>query len=100
MAVSRHAPRLSRSPMNSKLLNDSDLKLHFGGRFVQSTSGQRLQIRSPATRELIATVPDASLADVTAAADAAAAAYGDWSSTDPNERARCLRRLADIIRER
>jgi acyl-CoA reductase-like NAD-dependent aldehyde dehydrogenase len=86
--------------MNLMLPNGPDYKLHFGGGYVESKGGRRLEVRSPATRNLIATVPEASAADVAAATDAAAASFKDWSQADPSDRARCLRRLADIIRER
>jgi acyl-CoA reductase-like NAD-dependent aldehyde dehydrogenase len=86
--------------MKLKLLSGPDYGLHYGGSIVESKSSKRLEVRSPASRELIATVPDASPADVTAAAEAAAAAFREWSQTDPGDRARLLRRLADIIRAR
>jgi len=57
-------------------------------------------VRSPATRELLATVPDAGEADVDAAANAAAAAAPGWAATDTAERARLLRTLADLMRSR
>ncbi len=86
--------------MTADLLTLRHYDLHYGGSPVESKSDRRLEILSPATRDLIATVPDATAADVAAAARAAAAAFPDWSQTDPGERARPLRRLADIIRSR
>ena len=53
--------------------------------------GSRLEVRSPATRNLIATVPDATAADVAAAADAAAASFRGWSG----DRLRVVRGVYD-----
>lgn len=66
----------------------------------QNATGDRREVRSPATGQLIATVAEASETDVAAACDAAAAAFPAWSATDTAERARLLRRLAQIIAER
>jgi acyl-CoA reductase-like NAD-dependent aldehyde dehydrogenase len=73
---------------------------HYGGAYRPATGGAVIAVRSPATGELIATVPDGDAADVAAAADAAAQAFPAWSRTDPAERARLLRGLAEILRGR
>jgi acyl-CoA reductase-like NAD-dependent aldehyde dehydrogenase len=86
--------------MGLALLERQDFGLHYGGRFIDSQACSRIEVRSPATLALIATVPNASPADVAAATEAAARAFPDWSGTEVGERSRCLRRLADIIRAR
>lgn len=73
--------------------------LHIGGAWQNST-GPRREVRSPATAKLIATVADATDTEVSAACDAAAAAFPAWAATDTTERARLLRVLARIIAER
>lgn len=57
-------------------------------------------IINPATEELVAEAPEASTVDVAAAVDAANAAFGSWSRTTPEERARILNRAADLAEER
>jgi acyl-CoA reductase-like NAD-dependent aldehyde dehydrogenase len=60
--------------------------------------GSRLEVRSPATRELVATVPDGGAEAVAAAAARARRALdGGWSGLDAIDRGRLLRRLADLV---
>lgn len=75
-------------------------RLHYGGAVREPLGGGTLEVRSPATRALLATVPDAGAADVAAAASAAAEAAPGWAATDPAERARLLRALAELLRAR
>ena len=76
-----------------------DLKLFVAGNWVEGTA-ERREVRSPATGALLATVSEASAADVESACRAAASAFPAWSVTDPAERARLLRALAAMIAER
>jgi acyl-CoA reductase-like NAD-dependent aldehyde dehydrogenase len=73
---------------------------HHAGGAWQSATGDRREVRSPATGQLIATVAEATEKDVTAACDAASAAFPAWAATDTADRARLLRGLARIIAER
>jgi benzaldehyde dehydrogenase (NAD) len=59
-------------------------------------SGEPREIREPATGRLLMTVPQATAADVARAAAAAAAAQPAWAETSYVERARILRRAAEI----
>ncbi|MEU0286630.1 aldehyde dehydrogenase family protein [Streptomyces sp. NPDC006147] len=56
-----------------------------------------LQVRNPATEEVIATVPAAGPADVDAAVVRAARAQTAWAALAPGERARLLRRFATAV---
>ncbi|MER7738927.1 aldehyde dehydrogenase family protein [Streptomyces sp. NPDC096538] len=56
-----------------------------------------LQVRNPATEEVIATVPAASPADVDAAVARAVRAQTVWAALAPGERARLLRRFASAV---
>ncbi|MFI8205760.1 aldehyde dehydrogenase family protein [Streptomyces sp. NPDC085937] len=56
-----------------------------------------LQVRNPATEEVIATVPAASPADVDSAVARAARAQTAWAALAPGERARLLRRFAAAV---
>jgi succinate-semialdehyde dehydrogenase/glutarate-semialdehyde dehydrogenase len=77
-----------------------DEQLLIGGSWVDARSGGRFEVTNPATGDVVGTVPDGSEADVSAAIDAAADALEEWSSLAAIERARVLRRSADLIRER
>ena len=55
---------------------------------------------NPATEEVVAAAPDASVEQAQAAVDAAADAFGAWSRTKPHERAALLERAADLIDQR
>ncbi|EFL42292.1 LOW QUALITY PROTEIN: aldehyde dehydrogenase, partial [Streptomyces griseoflavus Tu4000] len=58
-----------------------------------------LQVRNPATEEVIATVPAATPADVDAAVVRAARAQTAWAALAPGDRARLLRRFAAAVDE-
>jgi succinate-semialdehyde dehydrogenase / glutarate-semialdehyde dehydrogenase len=77
-----------------------DEQLLIGGEWVGAESGDRFDVTNPATGEIVGSVPDGSEADVRAAIDAAANALEGWKSLPAIERARILRRAADLIRER
>ena len=57
-------------------------------------------IVNPATEEVVGEAPEASTAQVEAAAEAAAAAFPAWSRTTPEQRAELLHRAAELFRER
>lgn len=78
----------------------AELSLHYGGSWQAARHAGVLEVRSPATRELIARASVASAADVAAAASAAAAAAPSWAGTDTSDRARLLRALAELLRSR
>ncbi|MEU0598246.1 aldehyde dehydrogenase family protein [Streptomyces sp. NPDC006393] len=56
-----------------------------------------LQVLNPATEEVVATVPAADAGDVHRAVERAVAAQRAWSTTAPADRARLLRRFADVV---
>jgi benzaldehyde dehydrogenase (NAD) len=69
------------------------------GTFVETWepgTGAPIEDREPATGRLIATVPGSTPDDVARAAEAAAAAQPAWAATSYQERARVLRRAAEI----
>lgn len=74
---------------------------HFiDGAFVDDPAGTPLEVLYPATGEVIARLHEATPALIDRALAAAAHAQADWARTRPVERARILRRAADLIRER
>ena len=68
-----------------------------GGAFVPARGGRRFTVRNPATDEAVATVADGGLDDARAAVAAAAAAFPAWKTMSAAERARPLRRLAELM---
>ncbi|MET8076007.1 aldehyde dehydrogenase family protein [Streptomyces sp. NPDC005303] len=56
-----------------------------------------LTVLNPATEEVVATVPAATAADVDAAVARAAKAQTRWAALAPADRARLLRRFADVV---
>jgi succinate-semialdehyde dehydrogenase/glutarate-semialdehyde dehydrogenase len=75
-------------------------RLLIGGEWVEAGDGRRFDVTDPGTGELVGSVPDAGESDVRAAIDAAAAALESWKAQPALQRARILRRAADLIRER
>ena len=67
------------------------------GAFVPARDGRRFTVRNPATDEAVATVADGGVDDARAAVAAAAAAFPTWKSMSAAERARPMRRLAELM---
>ncbi|RKR31347.1 NAD-dependent succinate-semialdehyde dehydrogenase [Paraburkholderia sp. BL17N1] len=67
------------------------------GEWVQADSGQTLEVRNPATGELVAHVPDGGANETRRAIAAAERAMRGWRKTLPKERARVLRTLYDLM---
>jgi betaine-aldehyde dehydrogenase len=76
--------------------------LFIDGAFVPSSGDQTRAIIDPATREVVAHVPDSTPADVDRAVAAARRAFddSDWARTPAVERGRMLLKLATIVRDR
>ena len=75
-------------------------QLFIGGAWVDGTSGRTIQVRDPATDQVLKSIADASVADGARAMDAAAAAALGWAATAPRVRGELLRRAFDLVRER
>src|SRR5687768_3085607 len=77
-------------------------KLFIGGTWTAPSGSSVIEVRSPASLEVVGRVPEAVEADVDAAVDAARRAFdeGPWPTTSPAERAGILTRLSAILRER
>ncbi|MCE6951957.1 betaine-aldehyde dehydrogenase [Cereibacter sphaeroides] len=74
---------------------------HFiDGRPLEDSSGAPIPVIHPANGEEIARLHEATPAVIEAALASAARAQGQWAAMRPVERARILRRAADLIRER
>ncbi|MBR9843000.1 MAG: CoA-acylating methylmalonate-semialdehyde dehydrogenase [Rhodobacteraceae bacterium] len=73
---------------------------HFiNGKHVKGTSGRFADVYNPATGEIQAKVPLATVAEMDAAIAAAAAAQPAWAATNPQRRARVMMKFAALIEE-
>ncbi len=75
-------------------------QLLVGGEWRSAERGRTLPVEDPSTGETLAEVADATVADGTAALDAAVAAQPRWAATAPRERGEILRRAYEAITAR
>ncbi|WP_434110855.1 betaine-aldehyde dehydrogenase [Paraburkholderia caffeinilytica] len=75
-------------------------RLYIGGAYVDATSGETFDTLDPATGETLATVQQASAADVDRAVQSARDGQREWAALTAMQRSRILRRAVDILRER
>jgi betaine-aldehyde dehydrogenase len=71
-----------------------------GGDWVDSASGQTVEVENPANGQVIASVQASGKADVNLAVEAASLAFETWRNTTPQDRSLLLLRLADAIEAR
>jgi acyl-CoA reductase-like NAD-dependent aldehyde dehydrogenase len=78
-----------------------DLAMFIDGNAAESVSGDWLEVRSPASGQLVGRVPAGTSADVDRAVAAARAAFRDgrWARKLLPERVAVLNRLADLADE-
>src|SRR5262245_15286587 len=72
--------------------------LYYGGAWHEPKLGVFIDKRSPSTGQPLGRVAEAGSGDVDAAVTAAHRAFGPWQGVPPAERARLLRRMADVLR--
>src|SRR5881398_2061064 len=77
----------------------SSYKHLVGGEWVDSASGETMEVLNPATGETIAEVPRGTAEDADRAVEAAKKALPEWLETTPGERAEALLKLADLLDE-
>jgi 1-pyrroline dehydrogenase len=71
-----------------------------GGSFVDSASGETMEVINPANDEVIAQVPKSAEEDVNRAVDAAEKAFATWKTTTPQDRSLLMLKIADKLDER
>ncbi len=69
------------------------------GRWCDADSGATCDVNNPASGESLGTVPDMGARETAKAIDAAQAAFPAWAARTAKERARVLRKLADLMLE-
>jgi len=72
---------------------------YYGGAWHEAKSGHSIETLNPGTGESLGLVADGAAADVDAAVAAAKTAFREWRRVPPLERAKLLRRIAQILRE-
>ena len=80
---------------NSELLRDTCL---INGEWI-AASGARIDVRNPATGDLVGTVPSFGAVETRRAIDAAQAAFHPWRAKTAAERAKILRRWFELMME-
>lgn len=77
----------------------TQLKQFIGGEWVESSSGETMDVLNPATGETIAEVPRGTAEDVERAVESAKRAWVEWREKTPKDRMELLLKLADAIDE-
>lgn len=91
------APAMPTPVMQTPALNFTPRGLYIGGRWVEPVGGGSFVSINPSNLKSICDIPAAGEADVDAAVRAAKDGFKEWSRTPIEERARCLKLLADRI---
>ena len=77
-------------------------QLYVGGAWVEASGDESVPVVNPATEEVIAEVPQGTVADVDAAVAAARAAVeaGSWATMAPRARSEVLVRFVETVASR
>ncbi|HVS55836.1 MAG TPA: aldehyde dehydrogenase family protein, partial [Casimicrobiaceae bacterium] len=73
--------------------------LYYGGAWHEPNSGRFDETLNPSTGQPLAPVAVGNAADVDAAVAAAGRGFAEWRAVPPLERARILRRMAEVLRQ-
>ena len=75
-------------------------KMYVDGKWIESSSGKKIETLNPENNKVWATVPEANEKDVDLAVNAAQKAFeNSWSKMHPRDRAKYLRELANQLRQ-
>src|ERR1700720_2380664 len=86
--------RPTRSPMYT------DLALYIDGKWMNGGGRKGEDVLNPATEKPLAHLPHASKADLDEALEAAKKGFALWRATSAYDRAKIMRKAADLMRER
>jgi succinate-semialdehyde dehydrogenase/glutarate-semialdehyde dehydrogenase len=87
---------MAAQPETQDVLN-LPTNLFIGGAWCEASDRRRFDVIDPATEQVLTSVADGTVADATAAVDAAAAAMPAWAKRAPRERAEILRKAFEIM---
>ena len=77
-----------------------NVQLFIDGAWGPAAEGRTIDVIDPATEEVIGTVAHATKVDLDRALDAVSRGFAIWRATAPTERAKIMRRAAELLRER
>ena len=77
-----------------------NLELYIDGQWLNGDGRAGEDVINPATEKPLARLPHAGTADLDRALDAAKKGFAVWRATSPYERAKIMRKAADLMRER
>ena len=84
--------------MNANSKDVPTVKLLIDGAFVESATNEWRDIVNPATQQVLARVPFATVAEVDAAVQAAHTAFATWKNTPIAARMRIMLKFQDLVR--
>jgi succinate-semialdehyde dehydrogenase/glutarate-semialdehyde dehydrogenase len=88
------------TPTETSVIEGVHPQLFIGGQWRDAEDGSTFAVEDPSTGKTLVEVADATVADGTAALDAAVAAQADWAATPPRDRGEILRSAFESITER
>ncbi len=76
------------------------LSLYIDGQFITAQGRKEQDVLNPATNQVLAKLPHATTEDLQTAVASAQRAFETWRKTSPLDRAKVLRKVAELARER
>jgi succinate-semialdehyde dehydrogenase / glutarate-semialdehyde dehydrogenase len=86
--------------MSTVVTNEFPSQMLINGKWVGSDNGKTLAVINPADESTVAEVAYAGVEEANRAIDAAARAYPEWRALSVYDRAKILKKTADLMRER
>ncbi|MGE0310722.1 MAG: NAD-dependent succinate-semialdehyde dehydrogenase [Lautropia sp.] len=93
-------PASSEHAAVTEAVKYEDLALYIDGEFVAGDGRKTQPVTNPATGEVIGQLPHATTKDLDRALAAAARAFETWKHSSPLDRAKILRKVGELSRER
>jgi len=84
---------------SSNALLAHNTKLFINGQFVESKTKEWVEVKNPATQEVVTRVPISTKEEMDAAVAAAVAAFPAWRDTSVSNRARIINNLRNLINQ-
>jgi succinate-semialdehyde dehydrogenase / glutarate-semialdehyde dehydrogenase len=92
--------RHEKIPGNRGCVMYKELQLYIDGEWLNGGGRKGEEVINPATGKALATLPHASKADLDRALNAAEKGFAAWRATSAYDRAKIMRKAADLLRER
>jgi succinate-semialdehyde dehydrogenase/glutarate-semialdehyde dehydrogenase len=87
------------TPDEKKILAEVPTQLLIGGKWQDSSSGEKFAVEDPSTGEPLVEIADGTPDDAKAAMDAAADAQAEWAASEPNLRSEILHRAFEALND-